>query len=234
MSNELRHRLAGVRERVANACVRAQRDPEDVQILAVTKTHPVETLLQAVHEGLYDLGENRVQEALPKIAKLPTSARVHLIGRLQSNKVSKAVGVFASIESVDRLDLLQKIARRAAALQIVQVVWIEVDIAEEEQKGGCPVQELAELWERSLQESSLQVVGLLGMVRLSDDERAARARFTRLRRLAEDLRRKDGGPVRLSMGMSRDFEWAVEEGSHQIRLGSVLFGPRRPRGSIDG
>jgi len=229
MPTELRHRLASVRERVANACARAQRDPEEVEILAVTKTHPLDTLLQAVHEGLLDLGENRVQEALPKIAKLPASVRVHLIGRLQSNKVSKAVGAFASIESVDRLELLQKIARRAATLRIMQAVWIEVDIAEEEQKGGCPVQELTELWERSLQESSLQVVGLLGMVRLSDDESAARARFARLRRLAEDLRCKDGGPVRLSMGMSRDFEWAVEEGSHQIRLGSVLFGPRQSR-----
>ncbi len=229
MPTDLRNRLASVRERVAQACARAQRDPEDIEILAVTKTHPPETLLQAVHEGLHDLGENRVQEALPKIAKLPSSVRVHLIGRLQSNKVSKAVGAFASIESVDRLELLQKIARRAAALQIVQTIWIEVDIAEEEQKGGCPIGELAELWERGLQESSLQVVGLMGMVRLSDDERAARVRFARLRRLAEDLRREDGAPVRLSMGMSRDFEWAVEEGSHQIRLGSVLFGPRRPR-----
>jgi pyridoxal phosphate enzyme (YggS family) len=229
MSTDLRQRLASVRERVVGACARAHRDPSEVEILAVTKTHPLETLLEALQEGLLDLGENRVQEALPKIAKLPQRARVHLIGRLQSNKVNKAVGAFASIESVDRRELLEKIARRAAALQVVQAVWIEVDIAQEEQKGGCPPEELGELWERGRQESSLQLVGLMGMVRLSDDEVAARARFAQLRRLAESLKRGDGQPPRLSMGMSRDFEWAVEEGSHQLRLGSVLFGPRQTR-----
>jgi len=229
MATDLRHRLTTVRERIAAACARAGRDPRDVGILAVTKTHPVEVLLEALQEGLVDLGENRVQEALPKLEKLPRAARVHLIGRLQSNKVNKVVGAFASIESVDRLELLAKIARRATALELVQAIWIEVDIAEEEQKGGCPLAEADELWGRALAESSLQVEGLLGMVRVDDDERAARARFARLRDLAEILRRKDGRPALLSMGMSRDFEWAVEEGSHQLRLGSVLFGPRRPR-----
>jgi hypothetical protein len=229
MATDLRHRLASVRERIADACARAGRNPQDVQILAVTKTHPVEVLLQALQEGLVDLGENRVQEALPKLAKLPASARVHLIGRLQSNKVNKAVGAFASIESVDQLDLLAKIARRASKLGLVQPVWVEVDIAEEEQKGGCAPAEVDELWEKGLAESSLQMEGLMGMVRLGDDERSARARFARLRGLAEALRRKDARPALLSMGMSRDFEWAVQEGSHQLRLGSVLFGSRHPR-----
>ena len=229
MSTELHQRLESIRERITAACARASRSPKEVEILAVTKTHPLETLLDALSEGLYELGENRVQEALPKIEALPAGARVHLIGRLQSNKVNKAVGVFASIESVDRLDLLERIARRARTLELVQPIWIEVDIAEEPQKAGCPKEQLDELWERALTESSLEIVGLMGMVRLSDDETQARRRFATLRRLAEGLRRRDGSPARLSMGMSRDFEWAVEEGSHQLRLGSVLFGPRRPR-----
>jgi pyridoxal phosphate enzyme (YggS family) len=227
MSTELRHRLEDVRARIADACTRAGRSPDEIEILAVTKTHPLETMLDAVQEGLIDLGENRVQEALPKIEGLPRSVRVHLIGRLQRNKVNKAVGRFASIESVDRPELLDRIARRARELHLVQAVWIEVDLAEEAQKGGCPKEEVGELWARSLAENSLQTLGLMGMVRLGDDERAARARFATLRRLAESLRREDQSPARLSMGMSRDFEWAVQEGSHQLRLGSVLFGLRR-------
>ncbi len=229
MSTQLHQRLEKVREDIAAACARAGRSPEEVEILAVTKTHPIETLLEAVGEGLYELGENRVQEALPKIEALPPGVHVHLIGRLQSNKVNKAVGRFASIESVDHLDLLERIARRAAAIEVVQPIWIEVDIAEEPQKAGCPKEQTAELWERARQESSLEIVGLMGMVRLSDDEAQARRRFATLRRLAEGLRRRDGSPARLSMGMSRDYVWAIEEGSHQVRLGSVLFGPRRPR-----
>ncbi len=229
MSSELRQRLQSVRERIVAACARSGRLPDEVEILAVTKTHPLETLLDAVQEGLYELGENRVQEALPKIEALPPGVHMHLIGRLQKNKVNKAVGRFASIESVDHLELLERIARRARTLDVVQPIWIEVDLAQEPQKAGCAPEQAAELWERALAESSVEIVGLMGMVRLEDDETAARARFAALRRLAEGLRRRDGAAARLSMGMSRDFEWAVEEGSHQVRLGSALFGPRRPR-----
>jgi hypothetical protein len=227
MSRELAARLESVRERIALACQRSGRDPGEVQILAVTKTHPIETLRSALGLGLHDLGENRVQEALPKIEALPAEARVHLIGRLQSNKVNKAVGRFASIQSVDRPDLLDRIARRAAEIDRVQEIWIQVDIAEEEQKAGCPPRQALELWEQALAHGSTSPQGLMGMVRIDDDERAARRRFTRLRELSEDLRSRDGGPAMLSMGMSRDFEWAVEEGSHLLRLGSVLFGARR-------
>jgi len=229
MPSELSAQLQRVRERIARACRRSGRNPGEVQILAVTKTQPLEILNAALDLGLRDLGENRVQEALPKIASLAEHARVHLIGRLQSNKVNKAVGAFASIQSVDHEDLLRRIARRADALGIRQTVWLQVDISGEAQKGGCVPEESAALWEQGLSLDGIQLSGLMGMIRAEDEEAAARKRFARLRELAEPLRRENGDPALLSMGMSRDFEWAVEEGSHQLRLGSVLFGPRRPR-----
>ncbi len=229
MSSELQAQIERVRERIAEACRRSERDPGEVQILAVTKTQPLEILRAALASGLHDLGESRVQEALPKIDALPGDARVHLIGSLQSNKVNKVVGVFASIQSVDRTELLERIARRAVDLGTRQEIWIQVDISEEEQKGGCPPELAVELWEQAVVLASTKPMGLMGLIRAEDDEATARRRFTRLRELAEPLRREDGTPALLSMGMSRDFEWAVQEGSHLLRLGTALFGPRRPR-----
>lgn len=229
MSIDLSQQLERVRERIAQACQRSGRDPSAVQILAVTKTQPMEVLQAALRLGLHDLGENRVQEALPKIEALASTARVHLIGQLQTNKVNKVVGAFASIQTVDRSELLDRISRRAIKIECTQEIWIQVDISQEEQKGGCPPEMVVDLWEQGLSAGGIHPKGLMGMVRLQDDESAARARFARLREHAAPLRDSDGAPALLSMGMSRDFEWAVEEGSNQLRLGSVLFGPRRSR-----
>jgi pyridoxal phosphate enzyme (YggS family) len=222
----LRDNLAAVRGRIESACRRARRDASEVTIIAVTKGHPATAIVDAVEVGLLDVGENRVQEALLKIPQAPPAARVHLIGHLQSNKVNKAVGVFSSIASVDRLDLLERIARRAAASGIVQPVWLQVNITGEPQKGGCSASQARELWERALETSSVEARGFMGIARMQAPEVEVRRDFAKLRELGASLRCADGSSPRLSMGMSDDFEWAILEGATHLRLGTVLLGSR--------
>jgi pyridoxal phosphate enzyme (YggS family) len=222
----LRDNLELVRERIARACDQAGRDPDEVTIIAVTKAHPVDAMHAAVEAGLLDLGENRVQEALGKIPDAPPAARIHLIGHLQSNKVNKAVGAFASIASVDREDLLEKIANRAVALGLVQPVWIQVNITAEPQKAGCEPEACPALWRRAVELDGARPIGLMGISRFSAPESEVRGDFARLRVLADPLTAEDGESARLSMGMSDDFEWAILEGATHVRLGTVLFGPR--------
>ena len=130
---------------------------------------------------------------------------------------------------MDRPDLLRRIERRAAELGIVQDVWIQVNVTDESQKGGCEPEAGAELWERVAAAPHVAPLGLMTLARADDDEAGCRRSFAALRELAEPLTDAAGNRARLSMGMSRDFEWALLEGSQQLRLGSVLFGPRRPR-----
>ncbi len=218
--------LTRVRETVADVCAREGRNADRVEILAVTKGHPMDAIFAAVSCGLLDVGENRVQEALAKHPSLPAGARMHMIGQLQTNKVNKAVGVFDSIQSMDRLDLLERVARRAGSLQLVQDIWIEVHLAGASARGGCSLEEAPELWGRAVEEPSLQPIGFMAMAGVGDPESQARGRFSQLRTVAQRLKRRDGTDPALSMGMSGDYAWAVAEGSTQIRLGSVLFGPR--------
>lgn len=226
MFDDFPERLARVREDVDAACARAGRAPDEVTIVAVTKGHPFEAMSTARAHGLVDLGENRIQDALPKLARIDAGARVHLIGQLQTNKVNKAVGAFASIMGVDRDDLFEKIVRRAATLEIVQPLWIQVNASDESQKGGCAPEAAPDLWGRALAASSVEPLGLMTMARFDAGEAELRATFARLRRLGETLRTRDGGAVALSMGMSGDYALAVEEGATHVRVGTALFGPR--------
>lgn len=221
----LRDNLEAVRERIEGACARAGRRSDDVTIVAVTKTHPAEVLHEVVSAGILDLGENRVQEALAKIREVPPQARIHLIGHLQSNKVNKAVGTFRSIV-VDQAGVLERVARRAVGLEVVQPVWIQVNISTEPQKNGCQPAEVQALWSRALELDGLEPWGLMGIARLGALEKEARRDFATLRHLAGTLRRREGVAAWLSMGMSDDFEWAVLEGATHLRLGTVLLGPR--------
>lgn len=217
--------LARVQDRIAEACAQANRDPADIHILAVTKRHPISVLEQALACGLTDLAENRVQEALPKCAALP-DARIHLIGQLQSNKVNKAVGVFASIASIDRVDLLEKVARRATDQGIAQPIWIQVNATGEPQKGGVGMDAAADLWARARELPGVRPQGVMAMGRAGDPEAALRATFAGVRQLAADWTTSEGTPAALSLGMSDDFPLAVLEGATHLRLGTVLFGPR--------
>jgi pyridoxal phosphate enzyme (YggS family) len=209
-----------VRERIARAAERARRDPESIGLVAVTKVFPAETIRRAYALGLRQFGENYVQELetkAPLVADL-SDARFHLIGHLQSNKSAKAAELFQVIETVDT----PKLARRLDAAGRALDVMLEVKLAEEDAKSGASPDRLAELIAAVRECSQLRLTGLMTMPPWSDDPEAARPYFRRLRELAE--RHSLAG---LSMGMSHDFEAAIEEGSTSIRVGTALFGKRK-------
>ncbi len=214
--------LEAVRARIARAAARAGRAASDVQIVAVTKTHPVSAVQQAVDAGLYDIGENRVQEAVAKQESWHGEAvRWHLIGHLQRNKAKVAVGRFALIHSVDSVRLADAIEQAAAAKNVTQDVLVQVNVAREPQKDGALPEEAEGLIGHVRSLPHLALKGLMTIAPFTDDAAVIRQTFRGLRSLRGDL------PV-LSMGMSHDFEIAVEEGATLLRLGTILFGERTP------
>jgi PLP dependent protein len=215
-------RLAQVRETIArHQQVGGWSHP--VRVVAVTKGHGPEAVRAAVAAGLEEVGENRVQEALGKqeaAGDLPVTW--HLIGTLQRNKARQAVGRFALIHSVDRLDLGTELHRRVGEAER-QRVLVQVNCSDEPQKGGVEPQGLPELLDGLLALPRLEVVGLMTMSALTDDEAEQRRAFRRLRELRE---RSGHRLTELSMGMSGDYPVAVEEGATMVRLGTILFGER--------
>lgn len=208
------------------AAERAGRDPEAFRIVAVTKGFGVEVARAALHAGLRALGENRVQEALPKIEALP-EAEWHLVGRLQRNKVRKAVSAFAVIHSVDSVELLRHLGDDATRAGLAPRLLLQVNVSGEATKAGFAPERLGEV----MPALSNRVVGLMTMARHDADEAEQRLTFATLRRLRDDLEQRAGiGLPELSMGMSGDAEAAVAEGATLLRIGTALFGPR-PGGS---
>jgi pyridoxal phosphate enzyme (YggS family) len=221
--------LAHVRERIAAACAASGRDPATVRILAVTKTHPVQAALFAHRAGLAGAGENRVQEALDKIAACPDPAvRWELIGHLQSNKAAKAAAVFARIQSVDRAELAQKLDRAAAAAGRVLPVLLQINAGDDPAKFGASCADAPALLEAALKCPALKVEGLMTIAPLApDDPAVAQKCFARLRKTRDSLARQFNVPLsELSMGMTDDLDAAVCEGSTLIRVGTALFGQR--------
>ncbi len=223
--------LEAVRERIAKAAARAGRDPEEVRIVAVTKTHPIEVVREAAALGLLDIGENRVQEALAKQEAWPDApVRWHLIGHLQRNKAKLAAGRFALIHSLDSVRLADALEQAAAAGGAAQDVLVQVNVAREDQKAGCAPEETSGLVEHVLALPHLKLRGMMAMAPLTDDATVQRATFKGLR----ELRNRIASSFQLSalsvlsMGMSSDFEIAVEEGATLLRLGTILFGERQP------
>ena len=217
--------LARVREVVAERQHRAGLS-HDVRIVAVTKTHGPDAVRAAWNAGLRDVGENRLQEALPKQdATTDLSLAWHLIGGLQRNKARQAVGHFALIHSVDRLELAQELDRRAAA-GAPQPVLVQVNCSGEPQKGGVAPEDLAELLAVMRPLAHLDVRGLMTMAAYDADEAAQRRTFARLRSLRDESVQHGAALPELSMGMSGDYPAAVAEGATILRLGTVLFGER--------
>lgn len=215
-------RLARVREAIAAACERAGRSPSSVTLIGASKTVGGEDLLLMIEAGLTDFGENRVQEASskwPGLRSLRPHVRVAMIGPLQRNKVRQAVARFDSLHSVDSLRLAEEVARECERQQRRPEVFVQVDLAGEEQKSGVDVASAAGLVDRCRADLGLRVAGLMT---IPPADRPPRPYFARLARLAADL-----GAGSLSMGMSGDYEDAVAEGSTHVRVGSALFG-RRP------
>ena len=219
--------LAAVRTRIAAAAARAGRRADEVSIVAVTKGHPVERAREAAAAGLLDVGENRVQEALAKQAAWPGApVRWHLIGHLQRNKAKLAAGRFALIHSLDSVRLAEALEAGAAAAGIVQEVLVEVNVAREPQKSGALPEEAPALVARAAALPHLAVRGMMAMAPYSADAGVQRQVFRQLRQLRDGLATPDLPLAVLSMGMSGDFEIAVEEGATMVRLGTVLFGER--------
>lgn len=226
---ELVDRLARVREQIGTR-QRAGGWTHPVRIVAVTKTHGPDAVQAAVAAGLDAVGENRVQEALGKQDALPGLAvDWHLIGGLQRNKARHAVGRFALIHTVDRLDLAQELDRRAPAdAAFRQPVLVQVNCSAEPQKGGCEPGELPALLDALRAFARLDVRGLMTMAAFTGDEREQRRTFAQLRALRDAGRAAGHALPELSMGMSGDFGVAVEEGATLVRLGTALFGEREP------
>jgi pyridoxal phosphate enzyme (YggS family) len=211
-----------------DAARRAGRSPDDVTLVAVSKTFSPDVVKQAIELGVRDLGENRAQELKQKVAVLGRGPNWHFVGHLQTNKVRQVAGLAALIHSVDRFGLAEALDRRAASLGIVQNVLLEVNVSGEATKHGVEPAGLARLAEQVGELPHLEVSGLMTMAPFSDDAEASRPYFADLRSLRDEIRVALPAATHLSMGMTRDMEVAIEEGATLVRVGEAIFGPRRP------
>ncbi|MFD2170796.1 YggS family pyridoxal phosphate-dependent enzyme [Tumebacillus lipolyticus] len=223
-------RLAELKERIAQACARVGRDPQEVTVVAVTKYVGVEETKSLIEAGQYDLGENRIQVAAPKLEAIPETAGVrwHFIGQLQTNKVKEVLGRFFMIHSLDRPSLAQEIDKRALAAGLTVPCLIQVNVSGEESKGGFSPAELADFLLVAREMLGIEVRGLMTMAPIASDGEAVRSVFRQLRELRDDLLTRGILPPtakELSMGMSGDYEVAVEEGATIVRIGSALVKP---------
>jgi len=223
-------RLNEIRARMAEAAARAGRSPADARHIAVSKTFPIDAVRAAYDAGQTEFGENRVQEALQKIAQsADMKIRWHLIGHLQSNKSRKAAENFAAIHSIDSVDLLDRVDQAAAATGRAPELLVQVDLALEATKFGAPLDEVPRIFARAAECKAARVVGLMLLPPLAENPEDARPWFRQVRDLRDQLTREgvSAALVReLSMGMSHDFEVAIEEGATMVRVGTAIFGER--------
>ena len=222
---DIRRNVEGVQAAIERACRRCGRDPREVLLIAVSKTVDLERIRLAVEAGVPALGENRVQEAKEKVATLGHPVPWHLIGSLQTNKAKEAARIFDCIQSVDRLELAHELDRRAQAAGRVVDGLLQVNLGEEPQKGGLPPAEVKAVLDQVAALQGLRIRGLMAIPPLVPDAEAARPYFRRLRELRDAV-----GLEHLSMGMSGDFEVAIDEGATMVRVGTAIFGPRQGPG----
>lgn len=224
---EFKPRADAVRAQIAAACQRAGRDPREVELLAVTKTHPATAAAHAARYGLRAVGENRVQEGVEKRAQCTAPIAWELIGHLQSNKAKLAAAHFDRIQSVDSEKLLTHLDRAAAELGKVLPVLLQINAGNDPAKFGAELADAPHLLEHALARPALRVDGLMTIAPLSDDPAVAERTFANLRTLRDTLAARFGTPLReLSMGMSGDLIPAIAAGSTLVRVGTALFGTR--------
>jgi pyridoxal phosphate enzyme (YggS family) len=227
---DLASNLENVRRRIEAACARAGRDPAEVTMVAVSKGHPPQVVRAAADLGLTLFGENKVQEARSKIPLCPGRLRWHMIGHLQSNKARDAVHFFEMVQSVDSLGLAEELDRLAGRAAKSLAVLLEVNIAGEASKFGYPPERLLADLPALNALKRLEIHGLMTMAPWSPEPERARPVFRRLRELRGQCEQTLGAPLaHLSMGMSGDFEVAIEEGATLVRIGTALFGERAPK-----
>jgi PLP dependent protein len=224
----LAENLDSIQQRIRTACHRAGRDPASVTLLAVTKGQPPEVVAEAARLGLAFFGENKIQEARAKIPLCPGKVRWHFIGHLQTNKCRDAVELFTTIQSVDSLHVAQEISKRADQAGRTMPILLEVNLAGEASKFGYHPDKLAAELNQINALPRLEIHGLMTVPPWTANAEHVRPVFRQLRELAEHAGQALGAPLpQLSMGMSGDFEVAIEEGATIVRIGTALFGPRK-------
>lgn len=221
-------RVRAVEERIATAAGRSGRAASEVRLVAVSKAFPADVAREAFRAGAQDLGENRAQELREKAMAISDPVKWHFIGHLQTNKARQVVGVALLIHSVDRFGLGEEIARRARSRNEVQEVLIEVNVSGEATKAGVEPAHAVQLAEEIDALKGIAVRGLMTMAPLAQEPESSRPYFSDLRELGERVRAMLPHATELSMGMTRDFEVAIEEGATLVRVGEAIFGPRRP------
>jgi PLP dependent protein len=218
-----RDRLEAVRDRMARACERAGRRAGDVRLIAVSKKVAADSIRAAADLGVTDFGESYIQEARGKIGALPQGLHWHMIGHVQSNKVKYVPGLFRYVHSVDRVELLDALEKSSIAIDVL----FEMNLSGEPRKHGADAEGLRRVLERAGALKHLRPAGLMTMAPYADDPGEVRHVFTRLRKILGDANREFGLQMdELSMGMSSDFEVAIEEGATMVRIGTALFGER--------
>lgn len=225
----LAEKLAFVQKNIENSCQKAKRSTEEVTLIAVSKTKPVEMLQEAYDAGARVFGENKVQEIMDKYDKLPSDIKWHMIGHLQRNKVKYIIDKVAMIHSVDSLRLAQTIENEAAKKDLCMPILIEVNVAEEESKFGLTVEEVIPFLEEISAYPHIQVQGLMTIAPFVEDPEENRDVFRKLKKLSVDIAAKNINNITmsvLSMGMTNDYQVAVEEGSTMVRVGTGIFGER--------
>jgi PLP dependent protein len=230
LASTIRDNLSAVRARLDAAARTAGRDPSTIRLIAVSKTFPLEAVQAASAAGQLDFGENRVQEGLQKIgASTERRIRWHLIGHLQSNKARKAAAAFAWIQSVDSLDLLRRLDEAADEQGVRPGILVQVDLAGEATKFGAPPDEARRIVVAAQRARAVRLAGLMLLPPWLEDPEQVRPWFVRLRTFRDELAGGDADPAtlaELSMGMSHDFEVAVQEGATMVRIGTAIFGRR--------
>ena len=225
--SQISDNLINIHSRIQDAAHRVGRQVSDVRLVAVSKTYPPAVIQEAWNAGQHVFGENRVQDALPKIAELPAEAEWHFIGHLQSNKIRKALPAFTLIHGVDNLELAQQINRIAGEMGLTANILLEINVSGEASKFGFSPTDLRQNLEDLLCLPNIRINGLMTMAPYSEDPETARPVFSKLRILRDELAAKTGQALReLSMGMSGDFEVGIEEGATIVRIGSSIFGHR--------
>ncbi len=223
----LAENLQSIQQRIAAACVRAGRAPESVTLIAVSKTHPPDAVAEAAKLGLMTFGENKVQEAKAKIPLCPGRLRWHMLGHLQTNKCRDAVALFEMIQSVDSLYLAEELSKRADQAVKNLPILLEVNVVGEASKFGYTPQKVMEDLERINALPRLEIHGLMTVPPWTPTPEKVRPVFQKLRELKSECEQKLGAPLpHLSMGMTGDFEIAIEEGATMVRIGTALFGER--------
>lgn len=219
-----------VKDKIGEYAFKSGRNPDEIILIAVTKNVSLESIREAIDLGITHIGENRVQEAKSKLPILERIVNRHMLGHLQSNKVKPALELFDMIQSVDQLELAQNIQKRANTISKIQPILIEINTSGESTKSGCSPLHILELIQQIYPLSNIKIQGLMTIGPLTDNKTKIRDSFRLLREIFEKCRQMDLPNLNmkyLSMGMSQDYDIAIEEGSNMLRIGTAIFGDRK-------